>query len=136
MSVSHENFSHYVIFNNIIFAKKCNFQKIFMSQPHESVVQKLEVVLFCNIKTYFYFYQDHNSDWSFWNVRYVSTIPDFGDFWRFSPAFSVFRKIFVFTLPLGPIDPPVPGWLLTTFLMLFRSDLSDILKDHLDRECG
>ena len=25
------------------------------------------------------------------------------------PAFAVFRKIFVFTLPLGPIDPPCPG---------------------------
>ena len=25
------------------------------------------------------------------------------------PAFAVFRKIFVFTLPLGPIDPTCPG---------------------------
>ena len=41
------------------------------------------------------------------------------------PGFAVFREIFVFLLPIGQIDHPVPGTFLTADLILFRPSYSD-----------
>ena len=41
------------------------------------------------------------------------------------PAFAVFREIFVFTLPIGPIGPPSPG--------LTFDDISDTVRTNFVR---
>ena len=44
--------------------------------------------------------------WEELNILFINSYPPM---LANLPAFAVFRKIFVFTLPLGPIDPPCPG---------------------------
>ena len=51
------------------------------------MVYNFEEMLLQSYERYSDFDSDDNFCWSFWNVHYVSTIPNFGDFRQFSRAF-------------------------------------------------